>query len=228
MPLKLAIFVSGRGSNMGAILDAINGGRLDAEVEVVVSNNPQAPALNLAEMAGVRTLVVSHKGLEREEHERLILEGLGAYSPDFIVLAGYMRVLSPYFLKAFRASGKDADGGDYFRVINIHPSLLPAFPGAHAYEDAYAYGVKLAGITVHLVDEKVDHGPILAQETFPRLDRDSLESFKERGLALEHILLPEVLQSIACEGVHFFRRQSSSENSTEGKALKKEGAKGAS
>ncbi len=200
MSLKIAILVSGRGSNMSAIFDAIEAGRLDASVELVFSNNPDAAALSLAADRGISTASYSNKGISRQAHEEEVLSILSKYEFDFIVLAGYMRVLSETFLREF----KHEEG--YFRVINIHPSLLPSFPGAHAYEEAFAYGGTLSGITVHLVDEKVDHGPILAQESFSRHADDSLDQFKARGLALEHKLFPEVLQNISKHGVKFIKR----------------------
>lgn len=200
MPLKLAILVSGRGSNMTAILEAIRDGKLDAEVALVLSNNADAPALDTARGYGVPVAAISHKGLSRIAHEQKLLEVLRPLNVQFVVLAGYMRILSPEFLREF----KHPDG--YFRVINIHPSLLPAFPGAHGYEEAFNYGVRVSGITIHLVDEHVDHGPILAQMAFGRLADDTLDSFKARGLKLEHKLFPEVLQNIARNGVQFFSR----------------------
>lgn len=193
--LSLGILVSGRGSNMAAILQSIKEGRLDARVAVVLSNNPQAQALETAREYGVPAVAIASKGLPREEHERLVLDELFRYELDFVVLAGYMRVLSPLFLQAF------ADPAGYYRVINIHPSLLPAFPGASGYEDAFAANVPLSGVTVHLVDEKVDHGPILAQRSFAREAGDTLESFKARGLAIEHQIYPAVLQELACGGI---------------------------
>lgn len=201
MSLNLAILVSGRGSNMTAILDAIESGKLDAKVQLVFSNNPDAPALALAQKRGLKTATLSHRGIAREHHEQQVLQILSQYPVDFLVLAGYMRVLSVNFLRAF----KDEERG-YYRIINIHPSLLPAFPGASAYEDAFAYGVRLSGITVHLVDEQVDHGPILAQESFPRFAEDSLDEFRARGLAVEHKLLPSVLQEISSRGVKLLAR----------------------
>jgi phosphoribosylglycinamide formyltransferase 1 len=193
VPISIAILVSGRGSNMKAILEAIQRGELDASVSVVLSNNPSAAALDIAREHNVPALAVPSKGKAREEHEQEVLATLAKYEIDYVVLAGYMRVLTPVFLNAF----KGADGN--FRVINIHPSLLPDFPGANAYEDAFAAGVTESGITVHLVDEAVDHGPILEQARFPRLPSDTLESFKARGLAVEHQLFPRVLQRIAKE-----------------------------
>jgi phosphoribosylglycinamide formyltransferase-1 len=120
---------------------------------------------------------------------------------DFLVLAGYMRILSESFLRAY----KDPRG--FYRIVNIHPSLLPSFPGKSAYEDAFNYGVKVSGITIHLVDEKVDHGYILAQEAFPRFDDDTLATFKARGLAVEHKLFPEVLQTLANGELSFLTRE---------------------
>jgi phosphoribosylglycinamide formyltransferase-1 len=133
--------------------------------------------------------------MTRLEHEEKVRELLQTISFDYIILAGYMRILSPKFLNHFR------DPRGFFRVINIHPSLLPAFPGKCAYEDAFNYGVKISGITVHLVDEQVDHGAILAQQSFPRLPDDTLETFKARGLAVEHALYPAVLREISNNGI---------------------------
>lgn len=180
---------------MKAILDAVRARELDAKVQLVFSNNADAGALEIARQYEVPVMAIASKGKPREQHEQEVLDCLAKYELDFVVLAGYMRVLTPRFLQAFRHSA------GYFRVINIHPSLLPAFPGANAYEDAFNYGIKVSGITIHLVDEKVDHGPILAQETFARLEDDTLESFKSRGLALEHSLYPKVLQQISQHGI---------------------------
>lgn len=195
MSISLAILISGRGSNMKAILEAIAQKNLDARVSVVLSNNPNAAGLEIAKEFGVPTACVPSKGKTREQHETEVLAELQKYKVDFVVLAGYMRVLTPHFLGAF----KHDDG--YFRVINIHPSLLPDFPGASGYEDAFVAGVTESGITVHLVDEHVDHGPILAQARFQREPGDTIETFKARGLALEHQLFPRVLQQVAKEGI---------------------------
>ncbi|MCB9471731.1 MAG: phosphoribosylglycinamide formyltransferase [Candidatus Obscuribacterales bacterium] len=195
MSIKIAVFVSGRGSNLNAIIQAVEDGDLDAEIVRVISNDPEAQALTIAAQHGIETFALSHKGLKRREHEEKVLEHLKDLSIDYIVLAGYMRVLSSHFLKAF----KHKDG--YFRVINIHPSLLPAFPGINGYEEAFNYGVKVSGVTVHLVDEKVDHGPILAQVPFPRFAEDTLDSFCARGLSVEHSLYPSVLRQIAESGI---------------------------
>lgn len=195
MSIQLAIFVSGRGSNMEAILKSIRDGELDASVELVFSNDPNAKALETAKLFGVKTAAIASAGMTRLEHEEKVRELLQTISFDYIILAGYMRILSPKFLNHFR------DPRGFFRVINIHPSLLPAFPGKCAYEDAFNYGVKISGITVHLVDEQVDHGAILAQQSFPRLPDDTLETFKARGLAVEHTLYPAVLREISNNGI---------------------------
>ncbi len=195
MSIQLAIFVSGRGSNMEAILKSIQDDELDASVELVFSNDLNAKALETAQQYGVKTAAIANAGLTRAEHEAKIQELLDTISFDYIVLAGYMRILSPKFLSHYR------DPRGYYRVINIHPSLLPAFPGKCAYEDAFNYGVKISGITVHLVDEQVDHGAILAQQSFPRLADDTLSVFKARGLAVEHALYPAVLREISNNGI---------------------------
>jgi phosphoribosylglycinamide formyltransferase-1 len=135
-------------------------------------------------------MAIPHNGLSRREHELRLLAELDKYKVDFVVLAGYMRILSSTFLRRF------SDSRGFYRVINIHPSLLPAFPGKSAYEDAFDSGVEVSGVTIHFVDEKVDHGPILAQESFPRLANDTLNTFTSRGLALEHTLYPRTLQML--------------------------------
>jgi phosphoribosylglycinamide formyltransferase-1 len=200
MSINIAVLASGRGSNLEAILAAIAEGKVDAQVKLVLVNVPGAGALDIATKYGVATTVIPNAGMTRKEHEEKVIAELKKHELDFIVLAGYMRVLSADLLSHF----KDSRG--FFKVINIHPSLLPAFPGIRGYEEAFEYGVKIAGVTVHLVDEKVDHGPILAQATFERLPDDTLESFKARGLKIEHEIYPQVLQSIAKGGVSFFQR----------------------
>jgi phosphoribosylglycinamide formyltransferase-1 len=200
MSINIAVLASGRGSNLEAILDAIAAGKLDAKVQLVLVNVPGAGAIDIANKHGVQTAVVPNAGLSRKEHEEKVVAELKKHDLDFVVLAGYMRVLSSAFLANF----KDSRG--FFKVINIHPSLLPAFPGIRGYEEAFEYGVKIAGVTVHLVDEKVDHGPILAQATFSREADDTIESFKARGLKIEHELFPQVLQNIAKDGVTYFKR----------------------
>lgn len=200
MPLKIAVLISGRGSNLNAIIQAIADKELDAVIQTVVSNDPDAFGLTIAKQHGLETFAISHKGMKRREHETKLIEYLKTKDIDYIVLAGYMRVLSPHFLKEWKHEA------GYFKVINIHPSLLPAFKGTSGYEDAFNYGVKVSGVTVHLVDEDVDHGPILAQVPFPRFPNDTLEAFCARGLSVEHALYPSVLQTIATEGIQLTPR----------------------
>jgi phosphoribosylglycinamide formyltransferase-1 len=199
MPINLAFMASGRGSNLEAILEAIRTKQLDAVPKIVITNDVQARALSVAKDYGVRAIGISSLGRSRAEHEKEILEVLSTEQIDFLVLAGYMRILSESFLEPF----KDPRG--FYRVVNIHPSLLPAFPGKNSYEDAFLHGVKVSGITIHFVDGQVDHGPILAQEAFPRFEDDTLQAFKARGLAVEHKLFPKVLQQLAEGKLPFVR-----------------------
>lgn len=201
MSINIAVFISGRGSNLNAIIQAISDKELDANIVTVISNDPDAQGLTIAKQHGIETFSLSHKGIKRVEHEKKVLEYLSKLSVDYIVLAGYMRVLSKHFLNAF----KHPDG--YFKIINIHPSLLPSFPGAKAYQDAFDYGVKVTGVTIHLVDEKVDHGPIIAQQPFPIFPDDTIDTVKARGLSVEHALYPAVLQQIAKEGINLKKQK---------------------
>lgn len=180
---RLAVLASGRGSNLQAILDAIRAGRLAARVVLVLSDRSDAYALERARQAGVPTAVVPRKGFDsRETHDAAIADRLEQAGVDWVVLAGYMRLLSAGFVARFRD-----------RIVNIHPALLPAFPGTHAQADAVAYGVKVSGCTVHLVDEGLDSGPILAQRVVPVEPDDTEDSLAERILREEHRLYPEVL-----------------------------------
>lgn len=203
MPLNLVVMASGQGSNCKAILDAIRSGRLDATVHAVISNLEDAPVLALAQSAGIEAHAVPHRGKTREAHEQELLRIMSGYPIDYVVLAGYMRMLTPTFIQAFPGEG-------HYRIVNIHPALLPAFPGVNGYGDAFAYGVKVSGVTVHFVDELMDHGPIILQDTFPRMETDTLADFKARGLALEHQLYPQALQLLA-ENRLAFRYDSDSE-----------------
>ncbi len=196
MSLKIALFASGRGSNVQAILKAIETGTLDVSPQCLIANMEDAPVLDLGRAANLPTYCIPHKNLSREQHEADVLKALASHNIDYIVLAGYMRMLTPGFLKNYAAV-------DHYRIVNIHPSMLPAFPGTHAYEDAFNQGVKTSGVTVHFVDEIMDNGPILIQESFPRHDDDTLETFKARGLALEHRLYPQALQYLAENRVSF-------------------------
>jgi phosphoribosylglycinamide formyltransferase-1 len=174
---KIGILISGRGSNMLALIEATERGELEAEVAVVISNVEGAPGVQKAREHGVETLVISHVGLSREEHERRLVAELKRRGVELVCLAGYMRLLSPYFLSEFPG-----------RVLNIHPSLLPAFPGLEAQRQALEYGVKFSGCTVHFVDEQMDHGPIIAQAVVPVYDDDTVETLSARILAEEHRL----------------------------------------
>jgi phosphoribosylglycinamide formyltransferase-1 len=168
---------------MAAILDRIRSGDLDAAVALVISNEPAAPGLKLARDHGVETLVLDHRrSASREEHDRRMAEALESRDVRLICLAGYMRLLSPWFVRRFAG-----------RILNIHPSLLPSFPGRQAQKDALEYGVKVSGCTVHLVDEGVDSGPILLQATVPVLDDDTPESLSARILEREHVLYAEAI-----------------------------------
>jgi phosphoribosylglycinamide formyltransferase-1 len=185
--LDLGVLVSGRGSNLGAILDAIARQQLEARVRIVISNHADAPALGRADRAGVPSCVISHRDFPtREAFDQALVDALRAAGTEWVVLAGFMRVLTPVFLRAFAG-----------RVINIHPALLPAFPGTHAQRQALDYGVKVAGCTVHLVDEGVDTGPIIGQRVVPVLDDDDEERLAARILEREHQLLTKVLADLA-------------------------------
>ncbi|HEU4401168.1 MAG TPA: phosphoribosylglycinamide formyltransferase [Candidatus Polarisedimenticolia bacterium] len=175
-PNRLGVLISGRGSNLVAILDRIRTGDLDAEVVLVVSNEPEAPGLRAARSRGVETLVVDHRAsASRAAHDRKMAEALEAREVSLVCLAGYMRLLSAAFVRRFKG-----------RILNIHPALLPAFPGLGSQEAALAYGVKVTGCTVHFVDEGVDTGPIILQEPVAVLDGDTPESLAARILETEH------------------------------------------
>lgn len=182
-PLPLGVLVSGSGTNLQAIIDAIEEGRVPAEIRVVVCNRPQALALERAERHGILAQVVEHKAFPNreafDEHVVGILRDKGA---ELVCLAGFDRLLSPAFIRAFPD-----------RVLNIHPALLPAFPGLHAPRQALEYGVRIAGCTVHIVDEQTDHGPIIIQAAVPVYSDDTVDSVTERILAEEHRIYPEAI-----------------------------------
>jgi phosphoribosylglycinamide formyltransferase-1 len=187
MPLDLGVLISGRGSNLGAILDAIAAGRLDARVRLVVSNRADAAGLARAAAAGVPTRVLPHKAFaDRPSFEAALVEALRGAGASWVALAGFMRLLGPTFLDAFP-----------HRVVNIHPSLLPAFPGVDAQAQALAYGARITGCTVHLVDAGTDTGPIIAQAAVPVLPGDDHDALAARILAREHELFVRVLGWIA-------------------------------
>jgi phosphoribosylglycinamide formyltransferase-1 len=186
-PLRLGILLSGRGSNFLAIAKNIREGRLaGVEIAVVVSNIADAPGIAAARDLGLKTIVHVSKGRARAEHDRDMLATLGEHNVDLVVLAGYMRLLSPEFIHAFPN-----------RILNIHPSLLPAFPGLDAQTQAFEYGVKVAGCTVHFVDEHLDHGVIILQRTIPVLESDDAHSLAERILAEEHQAYSEAIARVA-------------------------------
>jgi phosphoribosylglycinamide formyltransferase-1 len=173
---RIGILISGRGSNMTAIAEAVGGGQIpDAEVALVISNIETAAGLERARDLGISTFFHSHRGCTREEHDCAMAAELRRREVDLICLAGYMRLLSPWFIREFE-----------HRILNIHPSLLPAFPGLDAQQQALDYGVKFTGCTVHLVDEELDHGPIVKQAVVPVLADDTAETLSVRILAEEH------------------------------------------
>ena len=186
---NLGILLSGRGSNFEAIAKNVAAGRIpNARVSVVISNRADAGGLQTAQRLGITTLVIPSKGKEREAHDREVVEALQRHNTDLVCLAGYMRLLSPWFVRQFP-----------HRILNIHPSLLPAFPGLEAQEQAFAYGVKVTGCTVHFVDEELDHGPIIVQKTVPVLDTDDEHSLAVRILEQEHMAYSEAI-NIVLEG----------------------------
>ena len=182
---SLAILLSGRGSNFEAIADRIIKGSLEAEIAVVISNRPEAPGLAVARERGIHALVIPSKGLDREAYDRSLLEELRKRNVDLVCLAGYMRLLSAGFVREFA-----------HRILNIHPSLLPAFPGLDAQHQALEYGVKLSGCTVHFVDEYLDAGPVLLQAAVPVYDDDTEESLSARILKEEHRIYPEAIRIV--------------------------------
>jgi len=183
---RIAILISGRGSNMLALSDAIRAGRIpNAQIAVVLSDKPDARGLELAKERGLEARAIERRGRNRKEHEREIISVLRDYRVDLVCLAGYMRLLSPCFVEAFRG-----------RILNIHPSLLPAFPGLDAQRQALAHGVKVSGCTVHFVDESLDGGPIIMQRAVPVLEGDTVETLSARILEQEHKIYPEAVAVI--------------------------------
>jgi len=180
---RLGILLSGRGSNFLAIADNVASGRIPgAEIAVVISNKPYVPGIQAAEKRGLNAHVIQNKGLSRAEHDAQIVACLREHRVDLVCLAGYMRLISPAFLEAFPN-----------RVLNIHPSLLPAFPGLDAQRQALEYGVQISGCTVHFVDENLDHGVIILQRSVPVMPDDDERSLSERILAEEHIAYSEAI-----------------------------------
>lgn len=186
-PLPIAVLISGSGTNLQAIIDAIERQELAATIRVVISNRADAYGLTRAQKHGLATVVINHKEfISREAFEGELVKVLRAHSVELVVLAGFMRVLTSVFIRSFPQ-----------RIINIHPALLPAFPGTHGQRQALQYGVKIAGATVHFVDEQTDHGPIIAQAAVPVYPDDTEESLSTRILTQEHKILPHAIQLFA-------------------------------
>src|SRR5215469_14774363 len=186
MPHRIGVLLSGRGSNFEALADSISAGRIPgAEIALVISNREGAPGIERAAAREIPSKVIPSKGLAREDYDRLVVEELRKARVDIVCLAGFMRLLSPYFVAAFPQ-----------RILNIHPSLLPSFPGLEAQRQAREYGVKFSGCTVHLVDENLDAGPILAQAVVPVRDEDTDETLSARILAEEHRIYTEAVRLI--------------------------------
>lgn len=183
---SLGILLSGRGSNFIAIADSIDARRIpDARITVVISNKADAPGITIARQRGLETLVIPSKGRSREDHDRDMVVALKRYGVELVCLAGYMRLLSPWFVQQFPQ-----------RILNIHPSLLPAFPGLEAQEQAFAYGVKISGCSVHFVDEELDHGAIIVQKSVQVLDEDDEHTLASRILEQEHIAYTEAINVV--------------------------------
>jgi len=183
---NLGILLSGRGSNFEAIAKNVASGKIpNARIAVVISNKPDAGGLETARRMGLTALAIPSKGKTREEHDRLIVAALKDHKVDFVCLAGYMRLISPWFVEQFPN-----------KILNIHPSLLPSFPGLEAQEQAFAYGVKVSGCTVHFVDAELDHGVIILQKQVAVLDSDDEHSLSERILEQEHIAYSEAINLV--------------------------------
>jgi phosphoribosylglycinamide formyltransferase-1 len=184
--VRLGILISGRGSNFEAISNSITRRKLDAEIAIVVSNTAAAAGLDIARQRGIPLRVIPSRGMDREAYDKLVIDELRTHEVEMVCLAGFMRLLSANFVRAFPN-----------RVLNIHPSLLPAFPGLDAQRQALEHGVKITGCTVHFVDEFLDSGPIIIQSAVPVLDRDTVETLSARILLQEHSIYSQAIQSIA-------------------------------
>ncbi len=179
---NIGILLSGRGSNFEAIARNVAGGKIPAKIALVISNREQAPGLQRARELGLKSLFIPSKGKEREAYDREVVAALKESQVDLVCLAGFMRILGPYFVRSFPG-----------RILNIHPALLPAFPGLDAQKQALDYGVKFTGCTVHIVDEGVDAGPIVCQAVVPVLDDDTVETLAARILREEHRIYSEAI-----------------------------------
>lgn len=189
MKTKIGVLVSGSGSNLQAIIDNVEKGNINADIAVVISNVPGVFALERAKKHNINTVVVNHRDFKsREEFDKKIVEILRSYDVELVVMAGFLRIITKVLLDAFP-----------MRVMNIHPALLPAFPGLHVQKQALEYGVKFAGCTVHFADEGVDSGPIIIQGIVPVLDDDTDETLSQRILRVEHKIYPMAIK-LYCEG----------------------------
>ena len=185
--MNFAVFASGNGSNLQAIIHALGKGEIKAHLSLVFSNNPKAFALERANRAGIKTLVLNPNDyMNRQSFDREIMVHLKEEKIDFIVLAGYMLLLSPFFIKKYP-----------HKILNVHPSLLPAFKGTHAIKDAFFYGAKTTGVTIHFVDDKMDHGPIILQEALRIKETDTLEILEQKIHSVEHRLYPKAIDLLA-------------------------------
>jgi len=182
---RLGILISGRGSNFEAIADNVAAGNIDAEIAVVISNRPTARGLEIARERGLNAVCLPSKGLDREVYDRMVLAELAKFEVDLVCLAGFMRLLSSTFIRQFPCA-----------ILNIHPSLLPAFPGLDAQYQALEHGVRITGCTVHFVDEDLDAGPIILQAAVPVLDDDSVETLSARVLEEEHRIYSEAIRIV--------------------------------
>ncbi len=192
---NVAILLSGRGSNFLALADAIDSGQAPARIALVLSNRPQAPGLKRARERGYPAVYVPSTGLEREAYDQLVVRELQAAGAEIVCLAGFMRLLSPWFVRQYP-----------LRILNIHPSLLPTFPGLHAQRQALEWGVKVTGCTVHFVDEELDHGPIILQQSVRVQDGDTEESLAKRILRQEHRIYPQALRLLCMDRIQVERR----------------------
>ena len=185
--MNIAIFVSGNGTNLQAIIDAVRTGKIMAKITLVVSDKKDAYALTRAQKANIETFILENKGFKkREDYDKVVVKELEKRNVDLVILAGFMRLASSYFVKKY----KD-------KMMNIHPSLLPAFKGTHGIKDAFESGIKETGVTVHFVDEKLDHGPIIMQEKVNIDKNDTLETLEEKIHKVEHRLYPETIRLFA-------------------------------
>jgi phosphoribosylglycinamide formyltransferase-1 len=194
--VRLGILISGRGSNFEAIANSIARRKLHAEIAIVISNRADAGGLEIARERGIPMRVIESRGMEREAYDKMVIDELRTHDVELVCLAGFMRLLSASFVQAFPN-----------RVLNIHPSLLPAFPGLDAQRQALEHGVKITGCTVHVVDEFLDSGPILIQSAVPVLDNDTVESLSARILAQEHVIYSKAIQLLVDDRVTFEGRR---------------------